>query len=97
MGKSEQIKRERKIMREQQRLVSRDKQYRNRIFMYGFVAGAVTIGIVAGILTSFKKGSTAAVPQSFASNSASTNQTLGSPLALPSDIKITIPSPSSGL
>lgn len=87
MGKAEQLKIERKLMKEEHKLVTQQKDYRNKIFITGFIAGCVAAGIVMSLFSATRQQpNPAGIPE--------TQGTLAPNIEVPSNLQLTEPSSS---
>lgn len=97
MGKIEQIKLARKMLREEQRQGRELRQYRNKIFAYGFIAGAlVAVAVTSAFFNSRSSKTTAATSVGLPSISTG-SATLAPNINLPSNLQIPVASPTPGI
>ncbi len=85
MGKIERLKLERKLLEQKKKEIKSQSAYRNRIFVYGFAAGAILFTVIG-----FSIGkSQAQVSQVSGVPNISTNSAiLASPLSLPDNVNL---------
>lgn len=88
MGKIEQIKLARKMLKEEYKQQEGLKQYRNKMFVYGFVTGFVVSLLVSAAFFTSRSSKEAATNNLTIPNISTNSATIAPDLNLPSDIQL---------
>lgn len=94
MGKIEQIKLARKMLKEEQKQGEELKNYRNKIFVMGFAVGAVTAVLLSSAFFASRTNRSNAANNLTVPNISTGSATLSPDLNLPSNLQIQQPSPT---
>lgn len=94
MGKIEQIKLARKMLKEEQKQGQALQSYRNKIFMYGFGVGALTAVLLSSAFFASRNNKTSATNNLPVPPISTGSGTLSPDLNLPPHLQIQQPSPT---